>query len=374
MPTPMPGQPTARADPHAANARAHVGGGRTPLSLCVDHSFSVDLPPSHPQAQALFVPAGTVCAQDCSQHPSTAKASNDGTGPLIASLSRCGPAPQKITPLDRLGAADAEGRGSEVGRGGTRNTLPASLGGSYCSPPAPVVVVFGFLPGLSCLVLFILPIPACSVGPHPQRGGGGREGSCPPRRCNITQVGSTWAENGYLKVWACGNYAFWVFGVSSSRRNSRQKRPSDGMASLRASFPPSVLCSLNYVFFTAWPPVRQADRRGFLETKSHRLAVGGSTPRVSDRGEVGWFTDDGTEPSSIARQRWEGDGKSCVFWLSMVLIGPKQHHVIFVIVFVPRRTVPTHVFGLPHLHLPPRPLPPRQNKLAGRPDKIDKML
>lgn len=29
------------------------------------------------------------------------------------------------------------------------------------------------------------------------------------------------------------------------------------MASRRASFPPSVLCSLNYVF-TAWPPVRQA--------------------------------------------------------------------------------------------------------------------
>lgn len=86
----------------------------------------------------------------------------------------------------------------------------------------------------------------------------GDEGSCPPRRCNIAQVGSHWVENAYLKVWACGNYAFWVFGVSSSRRDSRQrprqKPRSDGMASRRASFPPSALCSLKYVF-AAWPPV-----------------------------------------------------------------------------------------------------------------------
>lgn len=83
------------------------GGGRTPLSLCVSHSLFIDLPPPSPQVEALPVPAGTVCAQNCSQHPSTAKTSNDGTGPLIASLSRCGPAPQKTTPLDRLGVADA---------------------------------------------------------------------------------------------------------------------------------------------------------------------------------------------------------------------------------------------------------------------------
>lgn len=238
--------------PARSQCGTHVGGGRTPLSLILSRPSSPPPSPRHSQAEALFVPAGTVCAQNCSQHPSTAKASNDGTGPLIASLSRCGPAPQKITPLDCLGAADAEGRRSEVGRGDAEYAA-SILGGGYCSPPAPVVVVFGILPDLSCLVLFY---PACSVGPHPQGEGGG-EGSCPPRRCNITQVGSTWVENGYLKVWASGNHAFWVFGVSSSTRNSRQKRQRDGMASRRASFPPSVLCSLNYVF-TAWPPVRQA--------------------------------------------------------------------------------------------------------------------
>lgn len=47
---PMPGKPTTRADPHAANARTHVGGGRTPLSGILTRSltqYSVDHP-RHP--------------------------------------------------------------------------------------------------------------------------------------------------------------------------------------------------------------------------------------------------------------------------------------------------------------------------------------
>lgn len=67
---------------------------------------------------------------------------------------------------------------------------------------------------------------------------------------------------------------------------------------------------------------------------------------------------DRMEPAATARQRMAGKGGTgefVCFWLSVVLIGPKQHHVyICHLFFVPRRTVPTHIFGLPR---PPLPLP-----------------
>lgn len=57
------------------------------------------------------------------------------------------------------------------------------------------------------------------------------------------------------------------------------------MASRRASLPPSVLCSLNYVF-TAWPPVRQAVK-AFLKRSHIGWLWAVRYTRVSDRGKVG---------------------------------------------------------------------------------------
>lgn len=64
--------------------------------------------------------------------------------------------------------------------------------------------------------------------------------------------------------------------------------------------PPSVIYSLNYVF-PSWSPVKAV--RAFLK-QSHIGWLGPvGRPRVSDRGEVGWFND-GTAPAGgIARQR-----------------------------------------------------------------------
>lgn len=78
------------------------------------------------------VPVGTVCAQNCSQHPSTAKASNDGTGPLIASLSRCGPAPQK-QPL-WTAWPQPTGRGIRSGKGGNAEQAASILGEALLQP------------------------------------------------------------------------------------------------------------------------------------------------------------------------------------------------------------------------------------------------
>lgn len=115
------------------------------------------------------VPVGTVCAQNCSQHPSTAKASNDGTGPLIASLSRCGPAPQK-QPL-WTAWPQPTGRGIKKWEGGERGTSSQHPRGSPTAahPRAPSFS-FGFLPWPSCLIC----LSCLAVGPNLQRGEVGR--------------------------------------------------------------------------------------------------------------------------------------------------------------------------------------------------------
>lgn len=64
--------------------------------------------------------------------------------------------------------------------------------------------------------------------------------------------------------------------------------------------------SLNYVFFSrlALPPGSQ----GFLETESHRLDEGSSRPRVSDRGEVGWFKMTGWNQQRQHGREWRKRG------------------------------------------------------------------
>lgn len=61
-----------------------------------------------------------------------------------------------------------------------------------------------------------------------------------------------------------------------------------------------------------------------------------------------------------------------MFWLSMVLIGPKQHHVIFVIVSFLAELFRRTSLVLPELPFLPRFPLPRQNKLAGRTDRKDR--
>lgn len=95
--TSMPGQSTTRADPHAANARTHVGGRRTPLSHThsLTHSVLSRPPPSPPKRRSSPYLLAQCAPRTAANTPAQQKALNDGTGPLIASLSRCGPAPQK---------------------------------------------------------------------------------------------------------------------------------------------------------------------------------------------------------------------------------------------------------------------------------------
>lgn len=148
--------------------------------------------------------------------------------------------------------------------------------------------------------------------------------------------------------------------------HGRNNRVIDGIT--QSIFPPSAAGSLNYVFPPGRPSVRQI--RAFLK-RSH-IGWLWAIRHLGSRIVGTWDGSTSTgrhQQHSMTRQRWEETGDLGVFWLSMVLIGPKQCHVIFVIVFVPRRTVPAHVFGLPPT-CPPIPLP-RQNKLAGRADKVD---
>lgn len=85
-----------------------------------------------------------------------------------------------------------------MGRGGNAEHAASILGGGYCSPHARHVVVF-----FDFLARPFYRFCPWSVRPHPR---GAREGRCPPRRCNIAQVGNPWLENGFLKVLggACG--------------------------------------------------------------------------------------------------------------------------------------------------------------------------
>lgn len=63
-----------------------------------------------------------------------------------------------------------------------------------------------------------------------------------------------------------------------------------------------------------------------------------------------------------------------MFWLSMVLIGPKQHHVIFVICFsFLAELFRLHVFRLPGLSTFPPPLFPARTSLqVGQADRQDR--
>lgn len=70
--------------------------------------------------------------------------------------------------------------GDQKWEGGDAEHAASILGGGYCSPPARVIAVFGFLPALSCLVRFILPVLSGHTRKRPQGGGGrGRRGELP---------------------------------------------------------------------------------------------------------------------------------------------------------------------------------------------------
>lgn len=161
---PGPSMPTTHARPaqlqvqtrNAANARTHVGGGRTPLPLTPTRTVS--FPPGGRPAVTYrhSVPRQTASRQ-ANHPPPPAQPKGrrkNGTGPLIASLSRRGPAPQKqplwtawAQPTPRGGRSGRQARGE--GRG-ERNTQLASWTQPTAARPR--------VPLLSFPALSILPV------------------------------------------------------------------------------------------------------------------------------------------------------------------------------------------------------------------------
>lgn len=175
----MPGQPTARADPHAANARTYVrvGGGRTPLPLTPSLTRTLSKPPVPPRA-------GPARTNWHSVHPEL-----QPTPRHSKSLERWNRTPHRkpislrsssteTTPLDRLAAAHAQ-RWEGGRERGTSSKHPRGRT-TAAHPRAFVVFPLTFLPCPSCLMcLSCLP-----VRPDPQRGQEGGDLRA-PRRCNI---------------------------------------------------------------------------------------------------------------------------------------------------------------------------------------------
>lgn len=78
---------------------AHARWGRPNSSLSHSHSLTHSVlcrpPPSLPKRRSSPYLLAQCAPRTAANTPAQQKALNDGTGPLIASLSRCGPAPQK---------------------------------------------------------------------------------------------------------------------------------------------------------------------------------------------------------------------------------------------------------------------------------------
>lgn len=107
-------------------AHARWGPPNSSLTHSLAHSLStLSTTPVTPQAEVQPVPVGTVCAQNCSQHPSTAKSLERWNRTPHREPISLRPSSTETTPLDRLAAADAERRRLGVGRGrgasGTRS-------------------------------------------------------------------------------------------------------------------------------------------------------------------------------------------------------------------------------------------------------------
>lgn len=211
MPTPMPGQPTARADPHAANARTYVqvGGGRTPPSLTLTLSRNPPSPQDGPARTNWHSVHPEL--QPTPRHSKSLERWNRTPHREPISLR---PSSTETTPLDRLAAAHAQRW--EGGR--ERGTSSQHPRGRLLQPTrARRRFSLTFLPCPSCLIVFILPARLSGQ----IRKGGRREGICaPPAVVTLTQVGNAWdREDGFSQGLGLRELCFlrlWRF-VSSTK-------------------------------------------------------------------------------------------------------------------------------------------------------------